>query len=68
MKFFKYLPTANKIEFSVFPPLNEGQLNKKVCISFGIGSENAQFFRNCLKIIRPSVSFYKDVWCERTTL
>ena len=22
---------------------------------------------NCLKINRPSVSFYKDIWCERKT-
>ena len=34
----------------------------------GISSGNAQFSKNCLKFDRPSVFFYKDLWCERTTV
>ena len=37
-------------------------------IGFKINSGNAQFLTKSLQINRPSVSFYKDVWCERKTL
>ena len=29
---------------------------------------NAQFSMNFLKIIRPNVFFYEDIWCERKIL
>ena len=37
-------------------------------IGFGINSGNPQFFTKILQTNIPSVSFYKDVWCERKTL
>ena len=40
----------------------------KCLINFGMSLGNAQFSMNVLKIIRPSVSFYEDMWCERKTL